>query len=82
MTVLMAECSGLWRRTLLIDSDGSRDKSTNVAWLQGITAYVDTRGLPADSVSTMTSSSGSVSSTSSRRARFPTRGECVGRRTR
>ena len=43
-TVLMTECSGLWRRTLLIDSDGSRDVSTGVAWLQGITAYVDTRG--------------------------------------
>jgi hypothetical protein len=42
--VLMTECSGLWRRTLLIDSDGSRDVSTGVAWLQGITAYVDTRG--------------------------------------
>jgi hypothetical protein len=42
--VLMTECSGLWRRTLLIDSDGSHDTSTDVAWLQGITAYVDTRG--------------------------------------
>ena len=44
MTVLMTECSGLWRRTLLIAGDGSRDVSTEVAWLQGITAYVDTRG--------------------------------------
>ena len=43
-TVLMTECSGLWRRTLLIAGDGSRDVSTDVAWLQGITAYVDTRG--------------------------------------
>jgi hypothetical protein len=43
-TVLMAECSGLWRRTVLINSDGSRDVSTGVAWLQGITGYVDTRG--------------------------------------
>jgi hypothetical protein len=42
--VLMTECSGLWRRTLLIDSDGSRDTSTDVAWLQGITGYADTRG--------------------------------------
>jgi hypothetical protein len=42
--VLMTECSGLWRRTLLIAGDGSRDVSTDVAWLQGITAYVDTRG--------------------------------------
>ena len=40
----MTECSGLWRRTLLIESDGSHDTSTGVAWLQGITAYVDTRG--------------------------------------
>ena len=44
MTVLMTECNGLWQRSLLIDSDGSRDTSTDVAWLQGITAYVDTRG--------------------------------------
>jgi len=44
VTVLMADCSGLWRRTLLIDRDGARDTSVGVAWLQGITAYVDTRG--------------------------------------
>jgi hypothetical protein len=43
-TVLMTDCGGLWRRTLLIDSEGSRDTSTHVAWLQGITAYADTRG--------------------------------------
>ena len=43
-TVLMTECSGLWRRTLLVDSDGTSDTSTSVAWLQGTTAYVDTRG--------------------------------------
>jgi hypothetical protein len=43
-SVLMTECSGLWRRTVLIDSDGSRDTSAGVAWLQGITAYADTRG--------------------------------------
>jgi hypothetical protein len=41
---LMTECSGLWRRTLLVESDGSQDFGTDVAWLQGITAYVDTRG--------------------------------------
>jgi hypothetical protein len=44
MRVQMTECSGLWRRTLLIDADGSRDVGTDVAWLQGISAYVDTRG--------------------------------------
>ena len=44
MTPLMTECSGLWQRTLLIDSDGTHDTSAGVAWLQGITAYVDTRG--------------------------------------
>jgi hypothetical protein len=44
MTVLMTECSGLWRRTLLVNADGSRDAGTDVAWLQGITAYADTRG--------------------------------------
>jgi hypothetical protein len=37
--VVLAECTGLWRRTLLIDADGTR-----VLWLQGITTYVDSRG--------------------------------------
>jgi hypothetical protein len=43
-TVLMTDCAGLWRRTLLIDADGSRDAGTGVLWLQGLTAYVDSRG--------------------------------------
>lgn len=38
---------GLWRRTLLIDTDGSRDTTADVRWLQGITAFVDLRR-PAD----------------------------------
>jgi hypothetical protein len=42
--VLMSECIGFWRRTLLIEADGSRDTGTDVGWLQGITAYIDTRG--------------------------------------
>jgi hypothetical protein len=29
--MLMTECTGLWRRTLLIDSDGSQDTGTGVA---------------------------------------------------
>jgi hypothetical protein len=29
---------------LLINADGSRDTGTEVQWLQGLTAYVDTRG--------------------------------------
>ncbi|HEX2286928.1 MAG TPA: hypothetical protein VHI10_19250 [Mycobacterium sp.] len=40
----MIDCVGLWRRTLLIDADGSRDTGTHVRWLQGTTAYVDSRG--------------------------------------
>jgi hypothetical protein len=43
----MSECVGLWRRTLLIDTDGSRDTITDVRWLQGITGFVDLRR-PAD----------------------------------
>lgn len=40
---------GLWRRTLLIDTDGSRDTTADVRWLQGITAFVDLRRpVPAD----------------------------------
>lgn len=43
-TVLISDCVGLWRRTLLIEADGSRDTGADVRWLQGITAYVDSRG--------------------------------------
>lgn len=41
--VRMADCTGLWRRTLLIDTDGTDDNGTDVRWLQGITAFVDLR---------------------------------------
>ncbi|MCW2689304.1 MAG: hypothetical protein JWR37_4194 [Mycobacterium sp.] len=41
--VLMAECTGLWRRTLLVDTDGAQDTTTDVRWLQGINAFVDLR---------------------------------------
>ncbi|KUI24626.1 hypothetical protein AU196_14910 [Mycobacterium sp. IS-1742] len=44
VAVVMQECTGLWRRTLLIEADGSRDTGTDVVWLQGISAYVDSRG--------------------------------------
>jgi hypothetical protein len=40
----IADCAGLWRRTLLVEADGSRDVTAGVLWLQGITAYVDARG--------------------------------------
>lgn len=40
----MGDCTGLWRRTLLVEADGSRDTGTDVVWLQGISAYVDSRG--------------------------------------
>ena len=43
----VAECPGLWRRTLLIDADGSRDTTTDVQWLQGLSAFVDLRGAGA-----------------------------------
>jgi hypothetical protein len=42
--VVASDCVGLWRRTLLLEPDGSRDNGTDVTWLQGITAYVDSRG--------------------------------------
>ncbi|MBB3751857.1 hypothetical protein FHT44_004352 [Mycolicibacterium sp. BK634] len=44
MTPVIAECTGLWRRTLLIDTDGSRDTGTSVVWLQGLSFFVDVRG--------------------------------------
>jgi hypothetical protein len=43
-TPVIADCAGLWRRTLLIGADGSHDTGTDVLWLQGISAYVDSRG--------------------------------------
>ncbi|MEV0674840.1 hypothetical protein [Mycobacterium sp. NPDC050441] len=42
--VLASECTGLWRRILLIEADGSRDIGTGVEWLQAGSAYVDSRG--------------------------------------
>lgn len=44
MTPQISQCPGLWRRTLLIDADGSRDTTTDVQWLQGLSAFVDLRG--------------------------------------
>ncbi len=44
MTPLLAECAGRWRRTLLIEADGTRDTEPGVLWLQSLTAYVDSRG--------------------------------------
>ncbi|ORA37584.1 hypothetical protein [Mycobacterium aquaticum] len=44
VTVSMADCTGLWRRTLLIGADGTHDENPGVLWLQGPTAYVDSRG--------------------------------------
>jgi hypothetical protein len=44
VTPTIAECSGLWRRTLLIEADGSRNTGTNVVWLQGLSLFVDVRG--------------------------------------
>src|SRR5690349_19360402 len=48
--VLVSECAGLWRRTLLIEADGSRDAETGVAWLQADGAYVDSRGFGGELV--------------------------------
>lgn len=42
--VVASDCVGLWRRTLLVEADGSRDTGTEVTWLQGVTAFVDSRG--------------------------------------
>ena len=42
-SVRMGDCTGLWRRSLGVDSHGSRDTSADVRWLQGITAFVDLR---------------------------------------
>jgi hypothetical protein len=44
MEVVLAECSGLWRRTLLIQADGTHVPGGDTRWLQGDSAYVDSRG--------------------------------------
>lgn len=44
MSRTIADCTGLWRRSLLIGADGTRDAGGDVRWLQGHTAYVDSRG--------------------------------------
>jgi hypothetical protein len=41
--VKLSELAGLWRRSLLIRSDGTRDVTTQVWWLQGPAIYVDLR---------------------------------------
>ena len=41
---MIGDCTGLWRRSLLIDANGAGDTSAGVTWLQGDTAYVDSRG--------------------------------------
>ncbi|MDG4664697.1 hypothetical protein [Mycobacterium sp. 236(2023)] len=43
-TVRASDCVGLWRRTLLVEADGTRDTGTDVTWLQGVTAFIDSRG--------------------------------------
>jgi hypothetical protein len=42
--VTVAECRGLWRRTLLVTPEGVRDTTPGVRWLQADTVYVDSRG--------------------------------------
>lgn len=42
--VRIADCAGQWRRTLLIEADGSHVTDGDVRWLQGPSAYVDSRG--------------------------------------
>lgn len=40
----MTQCAGLWRRTLLIEPDGTHVTGEEVRWLQGTRSYVDSRG--------------------------------------
>ena len=42
--VKLQDCVGLWQRTLYVDADGVRDENGNVRWLQGVNAFVDSRG--------------------------------------
>ena len=42
----VTELTGLWTRSLMAWPDGRRDTTTNVAWMQGISAYADLRQPP------------------------------------
>jgi hypothetical protein len=42
----IADLAGLWRRTLIVEPDGSRDETSVVDWLQGPSLYVDLRSPP------------------------------------
>jgi len=42
----ITDLTGLWTRSLQAWPDGRRDTTTNVGWLQGITAYADLRQPP------------------------------------
>ena len=53
------ECTGLWRRTLLIDADGSRDTGTDVCGCRASPPTSTRAGSRAGCISTATSSSGS-----------------------
>jgi hypothetical protein len=39
----VAQLRGLWRRSMLVRPDGTRDTSTTVHWLQGLRSYIDLR---------------------------------------
>jgi hypothetical protein len=49
-TDALGDCTGLWRRTLLVEADGSRYTGTDVLWLQGLSVYVDSRGFAGELV--------------------------------
>ncbi|WP_189932920.1 hypothetical protein [Streptomyces aurantiogriseus] len=39
----LAELTGAWHRSLLVDGDGRRDVTSTVTWVQGATRYADLR---------------------------------------
>lgn len=41
--VALGELPGVWRRSLLVRSDGTRDTTTRVTWVQAASLYVDLR---------------------------------------
>jgi hypothetical protein len=41
--VMLSDLAGLWRRSLLIRPDGTRDTTTRVWWLQGAHVFIDLR---------------------------------------
>jgi hypothetical protein len=59
--VTMTDLPGIWRRGVLVTSDGRRDETSDVYWLQGLTLYGDMRREGSVGATRMTAFAGRLS---------------------